>query len=61
MTSSSDVVGATPISIASSTGGQRVVPLSALEFNGSTLQVRSAWATAFDASEKIEPTIVDDM
>lgn len=51
MASSSNVVGGTPISIPSSTGGQRVVPLCALEFNDSTLQVRSAWATAFDAAE----------
>jgi hypothetical protein len=51
MATTLDVVGATPISITGSTGGQRVVPLSALQFNGSALQVKPAWANTFTADE----------
>lgn len=46
-----DVVGPSPISITSTQGGQMVVPLSALQFSGSTLEVKSAWAASFDAGE----------
>jgi hypothetical protein len=46
-----DVVGSSPISFTSTQGGQLFVPLSALQFNGSTLEVKSAWQTSFDAGE----------
>jgi len=46
-----DVVGSTPISFTGSQGGQRFVPLSALQFTGSTLQLKSAWASSFDPAE----------
>jgi hypothetical protein len=46
-----DVIGSSPISFTSSEGAQRFVPLSALQFNGSDLQLKSAWATEFDPSE----------
>lgn len=46
-----DVVGPSPISFTSTQGGQLVVPLSALQFNGSTVEVKSAWAASFDAGE----------
>jgi hypothetical protein len=46
-----DVIGSSPITFTSSEGAQRFVPLSALQFNGSDLQLKSAWATDFDPSE----------
>jgi len=46
-----DVVGSTPISFTNSHGQQKFVPLSALEFNGSTLELKSNWAASFDSSE----------
>src|ERR1700712_5378256 len=46
-----DVIGSTPISFTNSEGAQKVVPLSALQFNGSDLQVRTAWSAGFDPSE----------
>jgi hypothetical protein len=46
-----DVVGATPISFTDSNGAQKFVPLSALQFNGSTLQLKTAWVSSFDAAE----------
>ncbi|HEX8767709.1 MAG TPA: hypothetical protein VF714_05020, partial [Jatrophihabitans sp.] len=46
-----DVIGSTPISFTNSDGAQQVVPLSALQFNGSDLQIRSAWSSGFDGSE----------
>lgn len=51
MTTGTDVVGSTPISITGVTGAQRVVPLSALEFVGSSVRVKAAWANAFTAAE----------
>jgi len=51
MATTLDVVGATPIGITGSAGGQRVVPLSALQFSDSKVQVKPAWASAFDAAE----------
>lgn len=47
-----DVVGATPISFTNTDGAQVVVPLSALQFTGSDLQLKSGWTALFDASEK---------
>jgi|GEM_PF-4561114 len=46
-----DVVGSTPVSFTNSDGAQKVVPLSALQFNGSDLQVRTAWSASFDPGE----------
>lgn len=46
-----DVVGSTPVSFTNSDGAQKVVPLSALQFNGSELQIRSTWSAGFDPSE----------
>jgi hypothetical protein len=51
MSTTLDVVGATPISITGSTGGQRIVPLSALQFSGSAVQVKQTWASTFTAAE----------
>ncbi len=51
MSTTLDVVGATPISITGSTGGQRVVPLSALQFSDSAVQVKPTWASTFTAAE----------
>lgn len=48
-----DVIGSTPVSFTNAEGAQKVVPLSALQFNGSDLQVRSAWSASFDPSETI--------
>ncbi len=50
-TTTVDVVGSTPISFTNSQGAQRVVPVSAFQFSGSDLQLRSAWASLFDATE----------
>src|SRR5258708_1121041 len=50
-TTTVDVVGSSPISFTSSQGQQRFVPLSALEFSGSDLQLRSGWTAIFDSSE----------
>jgi hypothetical protein len=46
-----DVVGSSPISFTDTQGGQRFVPLSALQFNGSLLELKTAWTSSFDASE----------
>ena len=47
-----DVIGSTPLSFTNASGGQQVVPLSALEFNGSDLRIKTAWQAAFDAGEQ---------
>ena len=47
-----DVVGTAPISFTDSTGAQKSVPLSALQFSGSALQlVPGAWAGSFNAAD----------
>jgi hypothetical protein len=51
MSTTLDVVGATPISITGSTGGQRIVPLSALQFSGSAVRVKQSWASTFTTAE----------
>lgn len=51
MSPTQGVAGSSPISITGSRGGQRVVPLSALQFNGSSIEVRSEWAASFTAEE----------
>jgi len=54
-----NVVGSTPISFTGTTGAQRSVPLSALQFNGSTFELKSStpdWTAAFDAAETLTLT-----
>jgi hypothetical protein len=46
-----DVVGTAPLSFTNKLGGQQFVPLSALEFDGSAVKVRSSWAASFNAAE----------
>lgn len=46
-----NVVGSTPISFTGTAGGQRSVPLSALQFNGSTIEVAHDWTAQFDGAE----------
>jgi hypothetical protein len=46
-----DVVGSTPISFTDSQGAQKFVPLSALQFNGSTVQLKTAWTSHFNAAD----------
>jgi hypothetical protein len=48
-----DVVGTAPLSFTDSTGAQQFVPLSALQFEGSKVTVRSSWSASFDAAETI--------
>ncbi len=47
-----DVIGSTPLSFTNASGGQQAVPLSALEFNGSAISLKTAWQSAFDAGEQ---------
>ena len=47
-----DVIGSAPISFTNSDGAQKFVPLSALQLNGSILELKTAWASAFDPAEK---------
>jgi hypothetical protein len=51
-TATADVIGSSPLSLPDATGGQLVVPLSALEFSGSDLRIKAAWKTAFDIGEQ---------
>ena len=46
------VVGTAPISFTDSTGAQKSVPLSALKFSGSTLQLASGWTSAFNGQDQ---------
>jgi hypothetical protein len=46
-----DVTGKRPITFTDSTGAQRFVPLSAFQFEGSTVKLGSAWTSVFDAAE----------
>jgi hypothetical protein len=46
-----DVVGSTPLSFTNSDGAQKFVPLSALQFSGSDVQLKPAWTSLFNASE----------
>jgi len=50
-TTTVDVVGSSPISFTNSQGAQRTVPLSALQFSGSDIQLNSAWKNFFDPGE----------
>lgn len=47
-----DVIGSSPLSFTDANGGQQVVPLSALQFSGSEIQLKSGWQSAFDAGEQ---------
>jgi len=51
MTTGDVVGGPSPISFTGSNGSQRVVPLSALSFSGSSVEVSSGWTSEFDSSE----------
>lgn len=51
-TATADVIGSTPLSFPDATGGQLVVPLSALEFSGSDLRIKTGWKAAFDSGEQ---------
>jgi hypothetical protein len=47
-----DVAGHTPLSFTDSSGAQRFVPLSAFEFVGSDIQLKTAWATEFNNADQ---------
>ena len=47
-----DVTGQSPLSFTDANGTQRFVPLSALEFSGSKVQLKSAWASEFSGAEQ---------
>jgi hypothetical protein len=51
-TATTDVIGSTPLSFTNAAGGQQVVPLSALEFNGSDIRLKTAWQAVLDAGEQ---------
>jgi hypothetical protein len=46
-----DVTGKRPLSFSDSTGAQRFVPLSALEFEDSVVQLKSTWHQVFPAAD----------
>lgn len=47
-----DVIGSSPLSFTDANGSQQVVPLSALQFSGSEIQLKSAWQSVFGAGEQ---------
>jgi|EndMetStandDraft_9_1072997.scaffolds.fasta_scaffold41037_2 hypothetical protein len=51
-TATADVIGSTPLSFTNSAGAQQVIPLSALEFNGSDIRLKSPWQAVLDAGEQ---------
>jgi hypothetical protein len=51
-TATADVNGSTPLSFTNSAGAQQVIPLSALEFNGSDIRLKTAWQAVLDAGEQ---------
>lgn len=51
-TATADVIGSTPLSFTNSAGAQQVIPLSALEFNGSDIRLKTAWQAVLDAGEQ---------
>ena len=54
-----DVVGTSPISFTDSTGAQKSVPLSALEFSGSALQLaRTPWTGSPNSSRQTRQTLL---
>jgi len=48
-----NVIGTAPISFTDSRGAQRSVPLSALQFSGSTLQLGSGWTSTFSGQDQV--------
>ncbi|MGO9155487.1 hypothetical protein [Mycobacterium sp.] len=50
MAASVDVVGPSPIGFTNSNGDQKVIPLSALEFNGSQIALKTAWQTPLSST-----------
>jgi hypothetical protein len=46
-----DVTGKRPLSFSDSTGAQRFVPLSALEFQNSVVRLKPAWQAVFPAAD----------
>ncbi|TDN90898.1 hypothetical protein [Microbacterium sp. BK668] len=51
-TATADVIGSTPLSFGNASGAQEVVPLSAFEFSGSDIRLKTAWQGGFDAGEQ---------
>ena len=47
-----DVTGQSPLSFTDANGAQRFVPLSAFEFSGSKVQLKTAWASEFTGAEQ---------
>jgi hypothetical protein len=47
-----DVTGQSPLSFTDANGAQRFVPLSAFEFSGSNVQLKTAWASDFSSAEQ---------
>ncbi|GAA1954636.1 hypothetical protein [Microbacterium deminutum] len=51
-TATADVIGSTPLSFTNASGGQQVIPLSALEFSGSDIRLKTAWQAVLDPGEQ---------
>ena len=51
-TSTVDVTGQSPLSFTDADGAQRFVPLSAFEFAGSKVALKTAWASEFTSAEQ---------
>jgi hypothetical protein len=51
-TATAEVIGSTPLSFANSSGAQEIVPLSAFEFSGSDIRLKTAWQAFFDPGEQ---------
>jgi hypothetical protein len=51
-TSTVDVTGQTPLSFTDANGAQRFIPLSAFEFSGSKVELKSDWASEFTSAEQ---------
>lgn len=47
-----EVIGASPLAYSDTLGSQQVLPLEALEFQGSTLQLKAAWAAVVPVAEQ---------
>jgi hypothetical protein len=52
MATTVDVTGQSPLSFTDADGSQRFVPLSAFEFSGSKVQLKSDWASEFTSAEQ---------
>ena len=51
MTSTQDVTGSAPLTFTNTLGEQRSVPLSALQFSGSTITIASSWTSQFGGAD----------